>query len=282
MSTHAPLGRGLSALLNVEPTSIKTDPRDGEVRFVSINDVSPGPYQPRQHFHPEQLNDLAQSILKQGILQPLIVRPLENQVTSYEIVAGERRWQAAQKAGLSHVPVLVKKLNDRQTLEVAITENVQRADLNPIEEAEGYKRLIEDFDYTQEDVSSCVGKSRSHIANTIRLLSLPDKVRGYLEEGALSPGHARALITMENPEALAREIIEKKLSVRDAESLTQAKKRGIQTKQAPQEDIVYLEENIQSALGLKAQINLKGAGGEIKISFKSLEELDAFVGRICR
>lgn len=282
MSTHAPLGRGLSALLNVEPTNVKTAPSEGDVRFVKINDVSPGPYQPRQNFNPEQLSDLAQSILKQGILQPLIVRPLENQVTSYEIVAGERRWQAAQKAGLSHVPVLIKKLNDRQTLEVAITENVQRADLNPIEEAEGYKRLIEDFDYTQEDVSSCVGKSRSHIANTIRLLSLPDKVRKYLEEGSLSSGHARALITMENADELAREIIEKKLSVRDAESLTQAKKKGIQPKQAPQEDIIYLEENIQSALGLKVQINLKGAGGEIKICFKSLEELDAFVGRICR
>lgn len=273
MSTHTSLGRGLSALLSVDTIVPKTEAQ-GEVRYININDVSPGPYQPRQIFDPEHLDDLAKSIEKQGILQPLIVRPLQNQVTNYEIVAGERRWQAAKKAGLSQVPVLVKDLSDRQTLEVAITENVQRADLNPIEEAEGYKRLMDDFSYTQEEVSQNVGKSRSHVANTVRLLALPEKIRHYLESGQLTAGHARALLTSGDPEALAEKIIHQKLNVRQTEQAAKSRKKGQQVPVSQDTDIASLEEVLTQYLGLQARIEQKGQGGEIRIGFKSMDQLD--------
>ena len=273
MSTHTSLGRGLSALLSVDAIAPKVEAQ-GDIRYININDVSPGPFQPRQIFDPEHLEDLAKSIEKQGILQPLIVRPLQNQVTNYEIVAGERRWQAAKKAGLSQVPVLVKELSDRQTLEVAITENVQRADLNPIEEAEGYKRLMDDFSYTQEEVSQNVGKSRSHVANTVRLLALPEKIRHYLESGQLTAGHARALLTSSDPEALAEKIIHQKLNVRQTEQAAKSRKKESQGPLSQDADIASLEEVLTQHLGLQARIDQKGQGGEIRIIFKNMDQLD--------
>lgn len=279
MSTHTSLGRGLSALLSVDTLAGKVE-SPGDVRFISINDVAPGPYQPRQHFDPDHLDDLAKSIERQGILQPLIVRPLQNRVTSYEIVAGERRWQAAKKAGLTQVPVLVKELDDRQTLEVAITENVQRADLNPIEEGEGYKRLMDDFSYTQEEVSQNVGKSRSHVANTVRLLALPEKIRHYLESGQLTAGHARALLTSSDPEALAEQIISQKLNVRQTEAVAKERKPKAKNSSVVDPDLASLEEILSQHLGLATRIEAKGQGGEIRISFKSMMDLDKLASHL--
>jgi ParB family chromosome partitioning protein len=281
MSAQTSLGRGLSALLDIEAVSLVSD-ENSSVRTVNILDLSPGKYQPRQQFNDALLEDLSQSIQKQGILQPLIVRPLRNHVTPYEIVAGERRWQAAKKAGLKEVPVLVKDLSDRQTLEVAITENVQRSDLNPIEEAEGYKRLMEDFSYTQEEVSSSVGKSRSHIANTVRLLTLPDEVKDFLQRGQLTAGHARTLIGLDNSPVLARKIVEKKLSVRDAEKLASAQKRPVRalSSQVLSEDVQYLQQVLTDTLGTPVEIMLQEDAGEIRILFSSMSKLDKLVSRL--
>ncbi len=281
MSAQTSLGRGLSALLDIEAVSLTSD-ENSSIRTVNILDLSPGKYQPRQQFNDALLEDLSQSIQKQGILQPLIVRPLKNHVTPYEIVAGERRWQAAKKAGLKEVPVLVKDLSDRQTLEVAITENVQRSDLNPIEEAEGYKRLMEDFSYTQEEVSSSVGKSRSHVANTVRLLMLPEEVKDFLQKGQLTAGHARTLIGLDNSPALARKIVERKLSVRDAEKLTSAQKRPTKalTSQIPSEDVLYLQQVLTESLGVPVEILFQEDAGEIRIQFSSMSKLDKLVSRL--
>lgn len=281
MSAQTSLGRGLSALLDIEAVSL-VEAENSSIRTVNILDLSPGKYQPRQQFNDVLLEDLSQSIQKQGILQPLIVRPLKNHVTPYEIVAGERRWQAAKRAGLKEVPVLVKDLSDRQTLEVAITENVQRSDLNPIEEAEGYRRLMEDFSYTQEEVSSSVGKSRSHIANTVRLLMLPDEVKDFLQKGQLTAGHARTLIGLENSSALAQKIVEKKLSVRDAEKLASARKRPSKAlkSQVPSEDVLYLQQVLTGILGTPVEITLDADAGEIRIPFSSLAKLDRLVSKL--
>lgn len=281
MKSNTSLGRGLSALLDMDGVSEQITEM-GSVRSLNVQDLCPGKYQPRQAFNEELLDDLAQSIQKQGVLQPLIVRPLKNHVTPYEIVAGERRWQAAKKAGLLEVPVLIKDLTDRQTLEVAITENVQRSDLNPIEEAEGYQRLMEDFSYTQEEVSISVGKSRSHIANTVRLLALSEEVKEYLQTGQLTAGHARALVGLENGTEIAKKIVEKKLSVRDAERLASLQKhpKAKPSHGATPEDITYLEQVLSKALGTPVEIQLQENAGHLRISFSSLSKLDYLIRRL--
>lgn len=285
------LGRGLAALIGDDAAFALGDeqaPAPRGVREVPIEFLRANPFQPRHVFREEELADLSNSIREQGILQPIVVRPVKGEADAFEIVAGERRWRAAQKAQLHQVPILVKDLTDAQSLEIAIIENVQRADLNAVEEAAGYDRLMQQFDYTQDKVSKFIGKSRSHVANTMRLLSLPMSVRNLIEDGSLTAGHARPLIGNEDAEKLAREIVAKKMSVREAEALvkkpgggsTSARKGGtLSAKSSKDADTEALERNISEQLGLKVEVNHAGEeGGEVCVTYKSLEQLD----EICR
>ena len=287
------LGRGLAALIGDDAAFALGDeqaPAPRGVREVPIEFLRANPFQPRHVFREEDLADLSNSIREQGILQPIVVRPVAGEADAYEIVAGERRWRAAQLAQLHQVPILVKELTDAQSLEIAIIENVQRADLNAVEEAAGYDRLMQQFNYTQEKVSKLIGKSRSHVANTMRLLTLPASVRNLIEEGQLTAGHARPLIGLDNAEKLAKEIAQKKLSVREAEALarkastgtSEPRKSSSSTASARGEkdaDTLALERNISEQLGLKVEVNHIGEeGGEVTVTYKSLEQLD----EICR
>src|SRR6056297_1655037 len=259
------LGRGLSALMaDVAEDSAQTGetPRPAE-RAIPIEKISPNPDQPRRSFDPEMLEDLAASIKEKGIIQPLIVRPKPGTDGAFEIVAGERRWRAAQMAKLHEVPVLIREFDDTEVLEVAIIENVQRADLNPVEEAAGYHQLMEKFGHTQDKLATALGKSRSHIANSVRLLTLPDEVQSYLRDGKLSAGHARALITAEDPTSLAKQVVKKGLSVREAEKLAKALQESKvsegRTKQAKPKtekdaDTKALEGDLSAGLGMKVTI----------------------------
>ena len=286
------LGRGLAALIGDDAAFALGDeqaPAPRGVREVPIEFLRANPFQPRHVFREEDLADLSNSIREQGILQPIVVRPVAGEADAYEIVAGERRWRAAQLAQLHQVPILVKELTDAQSLEIAIIENVQRADLNAVEEAAGYDRLMQQFNYTQEKVSKLIGKSRSHVANTMRLLTLPVSVRNLIEEGQLTAGHARPLIGLDNAEKLAKEIAAKKLSVREAEVLARKASTGTSEprksgggsahKAEKDADTLALERNISEQLGLKVEVNHIGdEGGEVKVTYKSLEQLD----EICR
>jgi len=285
------LGRGLSALMaDVAEDSDTSDevakPAD---RTVPIELISPNPDQPRRSFDPERLDDLAASIKEKGIIQPLIVRPNPNNDGAFEIVAGERRWRAAQKAKLHEVPVLVRDFNDTEVLEVAIIENIQRADLNPVEEAAGYQQLMDKFGHTQEKLAEALGKSRSHIANSMRLLGLPNEVQIYLGDGKLSAGHARALITSDDSAKLAREVIKKGLSVRETEKLAKKPMGNIfsddgKTKKpsapAKDADTKALEADLSANLGMKVSLNHKPGGetGQVTISYETLDQLD----HLCR
>jgi ParB family chromosome partitioning protein len=277
------LGRGLAALIGDMGQESEAPVRSGiTTQRVPTAFLKPNPHNPRKSFAPEQIEDLANSIREKGIVQPIIVRAVDGAPDSYEIVAGERRWRAAQRAGLHEVPVLVYTLTDREALEVAVVENVQRADLNPIEEALGYQQLVAEFDYTQEALAKVIGKSRSHVANMMRLLKLPEGVQDHLKSGRLSAGHARALITHPDPEALARRIVEFGFSVRDAESAARkpkaAKRGGAPAKDA---DTLSLEKVLSDALGMKVVIDHRGGeGGEVKISYRSLEQLDDVCRRL--
>ena len=249
-------------------------------RLVPVEKIYPNPNQPRKMFQEEKLIELANSIKTKGIVQPLIVRKKRGTKESFEIVAGERRWRAAQRAQIHELPVIVKEFSDLEVLEIAIIENVQRADLNPIEEAIGYKRLMDNFDHTQEGLSKEIGKSRSHIANLLRLLNLPTEVQEFLISGQLTSGHARALVTCENPLTLAKQIISLGLSVRDAERLVRntgqkKTKNKIKTKEKPA-DTILLESDLSTALKMKVSINHEEGKekGLISISYKSLDELD--------
>lgn len=291
--TPSRLGRGLAALIG-EDTAFalgdKEAPAPRGVREVPIEYLRANPYQPRTNFRPEDLEDLANSVREKGILQPIMVRPLAGEPNAYEIVAGERRWRAAQAAQLHQVPVIIKELTDAESLEIAIIENVQRADLNSVEEAAGYERLMQQFSYTQEKLSQLIGKSRSHVANTLRLLALPQGVRGLIEEGRLTAGQARPLIGHADADKLAREIVAKGLSAREAEALTRkpdaasagSKFAGGSTGGSRGEkdaDTLALEKNISDQLGLKVEISFAGdKGGDVKISYKTLEQLD----EVCR
>lgn len=282
------LGRGLAALIGemdqIPAAEIGAAPAVNPDRLVPIEFVGRNPRNPRRYFDESLLQDLASSIRQHGIVQPVVVRTTSDD--RYEIIAGERRWRAAQLAGLTDIPVIIRDVDDRTALEIAIVENVQRSDLNPLEEAMGYELLIADHGYTQNDLGEIIGKSRSHVANSLRLLKLPEPVRDMLASGSLSAGHARALVPTSDPVALARAIVAKGMSVRDAERLAQNDIKSQSDPnhgQAPRKDekdadTLALERTLSDVLGLDVSVNHKGSGGHLKISYKTLEQLE----EICR
>jgi len=279
------LGRGLAALIGdmaaLEGARV-TESASGSKRlpvdFIIANRVNP-----RRSFDPEQLEELTNSIREKGVMSPLLVRPTDDP-NIFELIAGERRWRAAQKAGLHDVPVIVREVGDKEALELAIIENVQRADLNPLEEAMGYGQLIEQFDYTQQDLAQVIGKSRSHVANTLRLLRLPENVREMVASGALTAGHARTLITVADPAALAQQIVDKGLSVREAEALSQQRelprRKPAESTPVRDADTVALERRLADALGLTVALNHSERGGRLEIRYKTLEQLDDLCQRL--
>lgn len=282
------LGRGLSALM-ADVNEDQANVQSGDLRradmMVPIEKIKPNPDQPRRDFTQPQLEELASSIKEKGVIQPLIVRELDT--GDFEIVAGERRWRASQMAKLHQLPVIVRDYDDSEVLEIAIIENIQRADLNPVEEAAGYRALMDRFGHTQEKLSEALGKSRSHIANLMRLLQLPDDVQQMLKQGDLSAGHARALITAEDPSTLARKVVKGGLSVRQTEALAKSasgtkdnKPKETAPKAKKDADTVALEGDLSANLGMKVQIEHKAGGeaGKISISYSSLDELD----ELCR
>jgi ParB family chromosome partitioning protein len=273
------LGRGLSALIGDEAAPTRGEVQAKGVRTLPVAFLKPGRFQPRKNFAEEKLSELAASVKEKGVLTPILVRPLGHD--SYEIVAGERRWRAAQMAKLHDVPVVVREMADSEALEIAIIENVQRADLNAIEEAAAYQELMTRFGRTQEQVAQEVGKSRPHVANTLRLLRLPESVQALLRDGKLTAGHARTLLGADDPEAMAREILAGEMTVRQAEQRSQGKS-GKPSGQKPKDpNIVSLETSISNALGLKAQIVHRGdKGGDVRISYSTLEQLDEIVRRL--
>lgn len=287
------LGRGLSALMSdvADAQEAPADTTKTADKTVPIEKIEPNPDQPRRDFDDSALQDLASSISAKGIIQPLIVRPSPRTSGAYEIVAGERRWRAAQLAKVHQIPVIVREFDDTEVLEVAIIENIQRADLNPVEEAAGYSQLMERFGHTQEKLAQALGKSRSYIANLVRLLGLPDDVLTYLRDGRLSAGHARALITAEDPSGLAAQIVKKGLSVRETEKL--AKKSGeniFSDESAPKKkspaqkdaDTKALEGDLAANLGMKVALNHKPGqeNGSMTISYESLDQLDDLCRRL--
>ena len=268
------LGRGLSALFgDSSPKENKADVVN--LNKISISDLSRNPYQPRQFFNEEKLEELSNSIKKNGIIQPIAVRPKKSDSGKYEIVAGERRWLAAQKAGLHEIPVTVLDLSDVESLEVAIVENIQRDDLNPVEEARGYKRLADEFNYDHESISKLMSKSRSHISNTLRLLTLPEDVISMLQEGILTSGQARPLIGISNASSIAEEIVTKNYSARRVEFLVKGKKIDKSGKKNYDANIFDVQERIEKILGMKIYItNKKNNSGKITIEYKDLEQFD--------
>ncbi len=290
MMTQAPkrrLGRGLAALIGDDAAEAVgdaaetvRDPRG--LKTIAIDLIHPNPHNPRRSFAAADLEDLANSIREKGLLQPLMLRPRAQ--GDYEIVAGERRWRAAQMAGVHELPALVKDLSDVETLEIALIENIQRADLNPLEEARAYRQLMEEFNYTQQQLAQSVGKSRSHIANTLRLQTLPPAVLGLIEKGELTAGHARALVATDAPEALAQKIIQLGLSVREAEGLVkeQPEKRKA-AKPEKDADTRAFEKNLSDSLGLHVTVSDRGAkGGTLTISYKTLDQLDDLARKLTR
>ncbi len=290
------LGRGLDALLASVPAESDAPPAfsggggTGGIaarQTVSLDLIHRNPRYPRTEFRADELEDLAASIRAHGIVQPIVVRRRGTEASGaeeYEIIAGERRWRAAQIAGLHDIPITVLDVSDKQALELAIVENVQRSDLNPIEEARGYEALIQEFSYTQADLGTTIGKSRAHVANTLRLLRLPDTILGMLESGELSAGHGRALLTAKDPERLARLAIEKSLSVRETERLAQkpeAEPRAPASRAEKNADIRAFEKDLSAALGLLVDIRHRAdGGGELRISYRDLEQLESVAKRL--
>jgi ParB family chromosome partitioning protein len=283
------LGRGLAALIGeIDRPVAPEKPGMSADGKVPIEFLTPNPKNPRRHFGDAELTDLAQSIREHGVVQPVVARPSPTQAGRYEIIAGERRWRAAQRAGLSEIPVIIREVNDRTALELAIIENVQRADLNAVEEALGYQQLIDDHGYTQADLGQVIGKSRSHVANTLRLLKLPDVIRDMLVDGALSAGHARTLVTAEDPAGLAKRIVEEGLSVRQAEALAQMPAGNGSAKEAkpapsPEQkdaDTLALEKLLTDTIGMIVSVDHKGKGGTLRVSYRSLEQLDELCRRL--
>ena len=289
------LGRGLSALFEDEegiyPQTDEFGHTPGLTRMeLPIEQLNPGQFQPRKTFDQDALKQLAESVSTHGILQPILVRQLNDNGDSYEIIAGERRWRAAQLAQLHEVPVILAQMKDEEALEIALIENLQREDLNALEEAEGYQRLIDQFGHTQGKLAAVIGKSRSHIANTLRLLTLPENVQAFVNDGSLSAGHARALITAENPIELAKKVVNQGLSVRETERLAKETKTNYTTsedklsqakKASKSADTLALEEELSNKLGLEVKIDLKGSqSGELKIRFKDYDQLDDVIHRL--
>ena len=268
------LGRGLSALFGDEKP--KDKPQEiNKSNTVSISDLSRNPYQPRQHFSEQKLEELANSIKQNGVIQPIAVRQSKSDINKYEIVAGERRWLAAQRAGLHEIPVNILELSDLESLEVAIVENIQRDDLSPIEEARGYKRLSDEFKYDHENISKLMSKSRSHISNTLRLLTLPKDVVAMLEEGSLTSGQARPLVGLANASSIAEEIVAKNYSARKVEYLVKGKKVSKNKKNNYDANIYKAQERIEKILGLKvAIVNKKNNSGKIIIDYSDLEQFE--------
>ena len=285
------LGRGLSALLGEAVTEVPAGREPGEVpaglRTLPVSAMAPHPDQPRRHFDDDKLEELAKSIAQRGLIQPIVVRPHGH---DYQIVAGERRWRAAQRARLHEVPVIVRDLNDAETMEIALVENIQRADLNAIEEAEAYRRLIDQFGHTQEALGKLVDKSRSHVSNLLRLLDLPGEVRDMVVSGALEMGHARALIGASDVAVLARKVVDDGLSVRDTERLARAAKPAARGRKeaedakganvAPDADIAALERQLGDLLGLSVKIGYSEKGGTISLNYSTLDQLDMVCQRL--
>ncbi len=268
------LGRGLSALFGDQETNEKSEVKS-TINRVLISDLSRNPYQPRELFNEDKLTELSNSIKKNGIIQPIAVRPKKSEPGKYEIIAGERRWLAAQKAGMHDIPVTVLELSDVESLEVAIVENIQRDDLNSVEEAKGYKRLSEEFNYDHESISKLMSKSRSHISNTLRLLTLPKDVLAMLEEGALTSGQARPLIGLGNASSIAEEIVSKNYSARKVEYLVKSKKDSGLKEKTYDANILKTQERIEKILGLKVNIlNKKNNSGKITIQYKDLDQFE--------
>ncbi len=290
MSTQPRLGRGLAALMGdaaPERASSALDaPILGAVQSLSIDALQPGPFQPRRSMAPGAMDELVESIKARGILQPILARRDPSNPNKYQIIAGERRWRAAQSAGLHDVPVLLRDLTDRDAMAASLVENLQRQDLNAIEEAEGYQRLLQEFGLTQEQLGAAVGKSRSHIANTIRLLQLPDAVRVEVQNGHLSAGHARALLAHANPEQAARLVLADGLNVRQTEALSTntrpERPRSHDSAKPRDPETEALERDLSEKLGLKVQISFDGHGGSVRISYRSLDQLDGLIAILSR
>lgn len=288
------LGRGLSALLGesgMTPAQVDAAQHTAGVApglrnlpVAAVSALTPGRFQPRRQFDEESLAELADSIRAKGMLQPILVRPHPEEVGLYEIIAGERRWRAAQRALLHEVPILVKDFTDQEAAEVALVENLQRKDLTPLEEAEGYERLLKEFDHTQEELARVLGKSRSHVTNTLRLLALPDTVRALVEQGKLSAGHARALVASSDPVKIAAQVVEKGLSVRQTEALVaatgKAKPQAKRRDDGRDPDLAALERDLTQSLGLKVTVKSTGQGGELILQYRTLEQLDDLLTRL--
>ena len=281
------LGRGLAALFGEESEEESGFDRLRQSRMVPVAFLHPNRLQPRQDFSQEHMESLVESVRDRGIIQPIVVRRHPQKPNAYEIVAGERRWRAAQLAKLHDVPVIIKELSDKDSLEIALVENIQRRDLNPLEEAGGYRRLLEEFNHSQANLARSVGKSRSHVANTMRLLNLPDAVKNMLQDGALTAGHARALLNAGDPAGLAGQVVKRGLNVRQTERLVQrARTKGAEIKEpgpgsAPKDaDLLALERHLSNSLGLKTVISFDGKGGTLSIHYRTLEQLDDVLRRL--
>ena len=282
------LGRGLAALIGDVGDETKVTERARSARKAPIEHLRPNPRNPRRLFRVEELDELAASIKERGVIQPIIVRALKGATDQYEIVAGERRWRASQMAGLHDVPIVIVDISDAESLEFAIIENVQRSDLNVLEEAQGYQKLIDEYKHSQSDVAQLVGKSRSHVANTLRLLTLSEPIRIYIFNGQLTAGHARALVGQSNAEELAHDIVKRGLNVRQVEALTQQQsgrphaKAGKGKSHGKDADTMALERRISDALGLNVTIEHRGKGGVVHVAYGDLEQMEDVLRRLER
>ena len=288
MDKNVRLGRGLSALMGEDEDEVfETKQKESQklsldgVTFININNIVPSPYQPRRVFSTEGLADLVLSIKEKGVLQPLLVRINPKDTTGYELIAGERRFRASKMAGLTEIPAIIKDFSDKDALEVALIENLQREDLNPLEEVEAYKRLLEEFKYTQEELSKVIGKSRSHLSNMMRLIDLPDEIKHMVEKKELTVGHARALLTAKNPVQLATEVLKKGYSVRQTEKLASKKVSSKnKVKKEKDADILTLEEELSNVLNTAVSIKWNGQMGSVVISGLDLDKLDLILQRL--
>jgi ParB family chromosome partitioning protein len=279
------LGRGLAALIGDVGTESSAERPRGQ-RRVATSSLRPNARNPRRLFSDTELDELTASLRERGMIQPIVARPVRGAPDAYEIIAGERRWRAAQRAGLHEVPVVIIEATDEESLQLAIIENVQRADLNPLEEAEGYRALMEDYSHTQDDIAKMVGKSRSHVANTLRLLKLPPSIRGYIFKGKLDAGHARMLIGQPNAEKLAEEIVARGLNVRQVEEIARqesgrnGKSRSRKRSAEKNADTLALEKRLSDALGLVVSIDVRGESGVVSIRYRNLDQLDDLARRL--